>query len=195
MLVFGSAAMADEVNLLSNPDFSDHSEITGWNNLTYSSEDALSWANADANNENDSGSAQLSNDQPYMTDGASATGQCFAVQPGAHYRYGAMTQVVSGDVVAAMVCQSFSESSCQSNFADLAPHAAPDYSAGWQPTSVASGTLGASASYVRCMLTIWNDGTGAATMHFDDLYFISERPDTVFSSNFDVADDSASKAI
>ena len=87
---FGSTALAGEVNLLSNPDFSKSSEIAGWDNLTYSAENALTWANADADSRNDSGSAQVSNDQPYMTDGASAeTGQCFAVKPGAHYRYGA----------------------------------------------------------------------------------------------------------
>lgn len=183
-----STAVADEVNLLSNPDFPVNSEISGWNNLTYSSQEALSWANADADHANDSGSAQLSNDQPYMTDGASATGQCFAVQPGASYRYGAKTQVVSGDVVATMVCQSFSESTCQANFSDLSPHAAPDYGAGWQQTSEASGQLGASASYVRCMLTIWNDGTGNASMHFDDLYFYSARPDTIFSNDLEAVD-------
>ena len=188
----GSTAMANEVNLLSNPDFSASAEIHGWDNLTYSSEDALTWANVDADNKKNSGSAQLSNDQPYMTDGASATGQCFAVKPGASYRYGAKTQVVSGDVVAAMVCQSFSESTCQANLTDLSPHAAPDYGAGWQPTSVASGRLDASASYVRCMLTVWNDGTGNATMHFDDVYFVSERPDAVFSNNFDASEDDAS---
>jgi hypothetical protein len=186
-VLFCGTAAADEVNLLANPDFSASSEISGWNNLTYSSENALTWANADAANEHDSGSAQLSNDQPYMTDGASATGQCFAVKPGASYRYGAKTQVVSGNVVAAMVCQSFSESTCQSDFVDLSPHAAPDYSAGWHDTSVASGQLDASASYVRCMLTIWNDGTGTAAMHFDDVYFFSELPDTVFSSHFEAA--------
>ncbi len=192
---FGSTAMAGEVNLLSNPDFSQSSEIAGWENLTYSAENALTWANADADSRNDSGSAQVSNDQPYMTDGASATGQCFAVKPGAHYRYGAKTQVVSGNVVAAMVCQSFSESTCQSNFIDLDPHAAPDYSAAWTETSVASGQLDASASYVRCMLTIWNDGTGTAAMHFDDVYFFSEMPDTIFSDDLDPVADSAPRQI
>ena len=190
MVACGSTAMADEVNLLANPDFSASSEISGWNNLTYSSENALTWANVDADAARNSGSAQLSNDQPYMTDGASATGQCFSVQPGAHYSYGAKTQVVSGNVVAAMVCQSFSESTCQADFADLSPHAAPDYNTAWTQTSVASGQLGASASYVRCMLTIWNDGTGTAAMHFDDVYFLSERPDAIFASRFDTAVDS-----
>jgi hypothetical protein len=187
--------MADEVNLLSNPDFSANAEIAGWNNLTYSAQDALTWASVDADNENGSGSARLSNDQPYMSDGASATGQCFAVQPRASYRYGAKTQVVAGNVVAAMVCQSFSESTCQSDLADLAPHAAPDYSTAWSETSVAIGQLDASASYVRCMLTIWNDGTGAAAMNFDDVYFLSELPDTIFSSGLDTAADSTSRPI
>jgi hypothetical protein len=187
MFLCSSSAVADEVNLLSNPDFSDGSQIAGWDNLTYSSENALTWANDDADARPSSGSAQLSNDQPYMTDGASATGQCFSVQPGAHYSYGAKTQVVSGNVVAAMVCQSFSESTCQSDFVDLSPHAAPDYSAAWTQTSAASGQLDPSASYVRCMLTIWNDGTGTAAMHFDDVYFLSELPDVVFSSKFDTA--------
>ena len=184
---WGSAAIADSVNLLANPDFSASLEISGWDNLTYSAENALAWSNADAQETNSSGSAQLSNDQPYMTDGASATGQCFAVKPGAHYRYGATTQVAGGNVVAAMVCQSFSESTCQSNFMDLAPHADPNYNAAWTQTSVASGKLDASASYVRCMLTIWNDGTGTAAMRFDNLYFVSELPNAIFSSTFEAA--------
>ena len=189
------SATADETNLLSNPDFSASSEISGWNNLTYSSENALTWAKTDADDKSSSGSAQLSNDQPYMTDGASATGQCFSVQPGATYRYGAKTQVVAGNVVAAMVCQSFSESTCQADFADLSPHAAPNYSAGWSEMSEATGQLDASASYVRCMLTIWNDGTGMATMHFDDLYFYSDRPDAIFSSNLEAVADGSSRPI
>lgn len=179
-------ALATEANLLSNPDFSTSFEVSGWNNLTYSSENALTWSNDDADNQSDSGSAQLSNDQPYMTDGASATGRCFAVKPGASFRYGAKTQVVSGDVVALMVCQSFSESTCTDDFLDLAPHAAPNYGAGWAETSVAIGQLDASASYVRCMLTIWNDGTGTAAIRFDDLYFVSDVPDAIFSSDFDI---------
>jgi hypothetical protein len=185
VFMLGSSAIASEGNLLSNPDFSTSLEVSGWDNLTYSSENALTWSNTDAESDGDSGSAELSNDQPYMTNGASASGRCFSVQPGASYRYGAKAQVVSGNVVALMVCQSFSESTCTSDFLDLAPHAAPGYGANWEETSVASGQLDASAAYARCMLTIWNDGTGIAAIRFDDLYFLSEIPDAIFSSDFD----------
>ena len=45
------------------------------------------------------------------------------------------------------------------------------------------------------MLTIWNDGTGTAAMHFDDVYFFSEMPDTIFSDDLDPVADSAPRQI
>lgn len=179
---------ASEVNLLSNPDFSNQNGVTAWLDPMYPSKNDLSWSSEDADGTVQSGSAQIANNQPYMTDTANAGSRCLAVSPGSDYVYGGKSLVVEGVVTAAFMCQGFSDATCSSDLVELAPDATSGSSAGWSEMSVAEGRLSASTNYVRCMLAVWNNETGTATMRFDDLYFVSTPPDDIFSDDFEMTE-------
>jgi len=149
------AAAHAEQNLLSNGDFSNALQLQGWTPFPGSGPVAFSGAmNAGGSA---SGSIVLSSGDP---DGGTGVGStCFAVAPGAAYRYGGKLSPgnVSGVTSRArMECRYFKNATCsQSGDAGLDEHpvtftgAAP-----FQAIPEASGILDGSARSVNCVLLL-----------------------------------------
>lgn len=175
------AAFADSANLLPNGDFSDASQITGWQNIGSAT---ISWTTDDADDAPDSGSIEVTADDSGML--GTAFPNCFDVTGGAGYKVGLQSKVVTSNIpLNFMACSSYPAASCGGTPTALANNPPARFNPFWTP-STASGVLPADAQSVFCGVSLSGSAAdGAVTVRYDNIFFKMTAADTVFEDGFD----------
>ncbi len=180
-----AAAGADK-NLLPNGDFSTLNKLAGWNcGATVGSSSA--WSSDDAAASASSGSVELVAvgyfdpiQMIFSFGDASCVSSCMNVRPGAAYRAGGQSRLVSGFAAPSLQCFEFADASCSIGESDLNVTALSAL-ATWNATpATASGILLPTTHSASCAALATD--ISATTVHIDNLFFTT---DAIFASGFE----------
>ena len=174
-------------NLLSNGDFSNTNQVSGWT----PSSGALRWSSDDADGLGSSGSMEF--DLP--STGGAVSG-CFAVVPNATVNMTGKNRVLAGTDLFELIrfrCSIYSDTVCQSSVLEVLDLRGQGTSSTWVDMAASppappdnSSTLPPTARSAHCEIQLAVLPGNTASMLFDDLSFSSQAATPVTLQSFDV---------
>jgi hypothetical protein len=171
-LLVAQAALAADGNLLSNGDFSQQSQLTGWSCFN------SSWSNDDAASSAGSGSMELHEGSNVA---GHCTSSCMAVRPGSAFSLGGHSRVLFGTPVISFACAQAGTDHCNSLTYDIQGPTMSTANVWNNEPAVATGIL--TGLSVMCTVTLGSADLGSISGHFDNLFFTT---DDIFFGEFEV---------